>query len=739
MRLTLRTLLAYRDGVLDPKDAAVLEAKIKESSTAQRIAQRITDEMRNRRLAPIPVDAREFGFEANLVAEYLDDTIHTETLPEMERKCLENNTLLSEIGSCHQILSRALSIPAPVTASLRQRIRELPNTAKGRSSQNRKMRRIDPAANLVTSADGAVNGKPVVMAASTKTIRKPNGELRGSGIELNDGLGRQVPEYLIGSDRSWIATGVLTVGLLLALVVAGALAIGPTERLGRLLRKSEAIAALAPKADETKKLAPPPAIQQEETGKKEDSAATDKTDDPLATGGMPVGLDAASTTIAPSSLDKSSLSDSVPRPSLAAPTSIESVSVPATPFKNRMQWLPNNKDSAAAVVLRTSAATPAVQPAWKRLSSGAFIEAGDRVIVPPAQRTEMRLEPGIQLLCAGENDLEMPSTSTKAKLRVSSGRMLLFATPDANAVELDCNGLLLAIRFKTNDGSCALEVRNTWSKTSDEMLDAGKFNIENGVSLTAVQGEIEFQSISSDQQTGVRGEVAPTATVGTLMVGQFIDWKQGLASKKQDLVEAPVWFRTSIERPIDKMAAIDLQRGLVGNESSDLEKELADLSKHRRSETAALGARVRMMLGEYDQLFEADGILNRKGMHSHWLSLLYQLPQSLGRPESRLAFENALRFTAPGRDLTLLGLLIPKSNEQLGQGGDKLLVEVLSSAMLDERVLAIHQLTLITGKTLGYQADKGQVESVQQWRKLLSRNEIRYQDLTQQQKMEPSR
>ena len=72
MRLTLRTLLAYRDGVLDPKEAALLEEKIKESSTAQQISQRIETGMRNRKIAPIPVDAREFGFEANLVAEFLD-------------------------------------------------------------------------------------------------------------------------------------------------------------------------------------------------------------------------------------------------------------------------------------------------------------------------------------------------------------------------------------------------------------------------------------------------------------------------------------------------------------------------------------------------------------------------------------------------------------------------------------------------------------------------------------------
>ena len=84
MRLTLRTLLAYRDGVLEPKDATALEAKLRESSTARQISQRIDQSISNPRLAPIPLDARDFGFDANQISEYLDDTILAEHIPEME-------------------------------------------------------------------------------------------------------------------------------------------------------------------------------------------------------------------------------------------------------------------------------------------------------------------------------------------------------------------------------------------------------------------------------------------------------------------------------------------------------------------------------------------------------------------------------------------------------------------------------------------------------------------------------
>ena len=705
MRLTLRTLLAYRDGVLDPKDAAVLEAKIKDSSTAQQISQRIEHEMQNRRLAPIPVDAREFGFEANLVAEFLDDTIPMETLPEMERKCLENNTLLSEIGSCHQILSRALSIPAPISAALRQRIRDLPNNplANHSADANGRIRRMDAP----ISVDGT-NSKPqntAVVVASNKPMRKSNGELRGSGIELHDGLGRQVPEYLIGSDRGWLKSVAVATSLLFALVVVGAMAIGPVDRVRDLLRKSEVIVDGDSNAKSSIKKT---AVTNDDSNLIDTKATIDES-----------SVAPPAPAIEPASaLDTETTSKATPTDSPKKGELVDSASIVKSEIlgvKGRIQWLPETKASSESIVLKLSTTDDSSTAFWKRMNPGEHLNLGDRVVVPPTQRTEMRVEPGIRLLCVGENDLELAKDIALPRVVLRSGRVLVFATPDAQEMEIDCNGIMVSVRFGAADGSCALELQNFWSIFTDEMSQASKVETESSVRLFGVEGSLDYSFKIANRTAG-----------GTLAVGQYVDWKNGEATVVQELTEAPWWFRSSISRPIDLPAATDLQSALAGKAPGATESQLLELTNNRRGETAALAARTRMMLGRYDGLFDPEGGFNRKNLHSHWQSLLAQIPQSLGREEHRAQLVNAIRTASPNRVNLLLSLLIPPSQEQLSAGADKLLVEALSSSLMDERVLAINQLTNITGKSLGYHPDKNQVDAIQQWRKLLGKNQIRY-------------
>ena len=717
MRLTLRTLLAYRDGVLDPKDAAVLEAKIKDSSTAQQISQRIEHEMQNRRLAPIPVDAREFGFEANLVAEFLDDTIPMETLPEMERKCLENNTLLSEIGSCHQILSRALSIPAPISAALRQRIRDLPNRlpANRSAEANGRNRRVDSPISME-----ATNSKPqstAVVVSSTKPMRKSNGELRGSGIELHDGLGRQVPEYLIGSDRGWLKSAAVATCLVFALVVVGAIAIGPVDRVRDLLRKSEmAVDANSNTKSSTKKTA---ATNDDSNSIDTKANADESPIAPLAPFVEPAPIvEPAPMIESVPTVDAEKTSKTTPSDLPKKKAIVDSASIEKPPIlgvKNRIQWLPETKASSESIVLKFGTTQGSLDASWKRMSPGEYLNVGERVVVPPAQRTEMQVEPGIRLLCAGENDLELAKDIVLPGIVLHSGRLLVFATSDAQEMEIDCNGVVVSVRFGAADGSCALELQNLWSIFTDAMSQAGRVETQSFIRLFGVEGSLDYSF-----------KIANRAAGGTLAVGQYVDWKNGEATAVQELTEAPWWFRTSINRPIDLPAATDLQIALAGKAPETMEAQLLELTNHRRGETAALAARTRMMLGRYDGLFEPEGVFNRKNLHSHWQSLLAQIPQSLGRDEHRAQLVNAIRTASSNRANSILSLLVPPSQEQLSAGGDKLLVEALSSPMMDERVLAIHQLTNITGKSLGYHPDKNQVDTIQQWRKLLGKNETRY-------------
>jgi hypothetical protein len=718
MRLTLRTLLAYRDGVLDPKEAALLEEKIKESSTAQQISQRIETGMRNRKIAPIPVDAREFGFEANLVAEFLDDTIPMETLPDMERKCLENNTLLIEIGSCHQILSRAISVPASIPASLRQRIRELPSKPVAYSTglgsaleKDGKIRRIDSPSSAY-SMDGGEHVALESVTAAPKTLRKTRADLRASGIELSDGLGRQVPEYLIGNDRGWLKRAAVAACLLIALVVAGAIAIGPLDRVRILLGKPDGMEIAkvpsVPKQTKTESIR-----SGDEVTEPKDRRSAAPISESSSAPPMPSADNSKSAESSLGDKDRSVVqNESVPKPS------IEPSSIPARK-PNRMQWLPDSKPSSDSIVLAKVNNAADETSNWKRLVAGEVVQAGERVVVPPAQRTEIRIEPGIRWLCAGESDLELlPSTTDSARVRFKAGRALLFSTPDAKSIEVDCNGMLVSIRFDSDDACCGLEVQNVMLPCSDEMLQAGMFDIRPIVRLIGVQGEIAFSYQGSNEVAGQ----------GSLNVGQYVVWKQGIVSEKQELVEELWWLRTSAERPIDQLASSELQSELATIESTSLDLELFELTKHRRGETAALAVRTRMMLGQYDQIFSPEGILNRKGLHSHWPSILAQIPQSLARQENRTPLVEAVRADAPNRANTILSLLIPKSQEQLSAGADKILVDALSSSALDERIMAINQLSTITTKNLGYQPDKTSVDAVQLWRKMLGKNEIRYSE-----------
>ncbi len=210
--------------------------------------------MSNPRLAPIPVDAKEFGFDPNHIAEYLDDTIPVEQIPAMERCCLENNALLSEVGSCHRILTKALASPVEVSSDLRDRVLAMPMTPNVKPSRLRILRlgkdgssvRFDaPTVSKYEVAYASQSDATASLAnesPSLPAVRLSSNEPRGSGIELSEGLGHQVPEYLIGYDRSWLRTTLVGSLLVAALVIVGVLAIGPVDQLQSMLSVENRVA-----------------------------------------------------------------------------------------------------------------------------------------------------------------------------------------------------------------------------------------------------------------------------------------------------------------------------------------------------------------------------------------------------------------------------------------------------------------------------------------------------------------
>ena len=122
LRLTLRTLLAYLDDTLDPAQAKDMGRRVGESEFAQQTVERIKSVTRRRRLAAPAVDPEDSRADPNTIAEYLDNTLGSEQVTELEETALRHDVLLAELAASHQILTLVLGEPAKVPPTARKRM-----------------------------------------------------------------------------------------------------------------------------------------------------------------------------------------------------------------------------------------------------------------------------------------------------------------------------------------------------------------------------------------------------------------------------------------------------------------------------------------------------------------------------------------------------------------------------------------------------------------------------------------
>lgn len=105
MKLTLRTFLAWHDGILPTDEQQALGEKVTASPAAQELRDRIHAVL-ERQLLPAPrPDARGLGDAATSVAEFLDNTLGTERLKAFEKICLDSDMHLAEVAECHHLLA----------------------------------------------------------------------------------------------------------------------------------------------------------------------------------------------------------------------------------------------------------------------------------------------------------------------------------------------------------------------------------------------------------------------------------------------------------------------------------------------------------------------------------------------------------------------------------------------------------------------------------------------------------
>jgi hypothetical protein len=230
MRLTLRTLLAYLDDVLDPADKEELSHKIDTSDFAKDLMHRTRDSVRRLRLSAPQVVGTGMAMDPNTVAEYLDNSLPPDQVGDYERICLDSDLHLAETAACHHVLTMVLGEPAEVEPRARQRMYMVPAEARER----RKLR-AEPA----HKRPGTATTVPIIPPLATQTIVASSAAPPADVVESN---AYEIPEYL--RSKSWWKTWVGAAALA-ALVLIGAATYFVLDNMG-VFGGTQEVAAVGP-------------------------------------------------------------------------------------------------------------------------------------------------------------------------------------------------------------------------------------------------------------------------------------------------------------------------------------------------------------------------------------------------------------------------------------------------------------------------------------------------------------
>ncbi len=728
MRLTLRTMLAYMDDILEPADREEISRKIEDSEFARNLMQRIQESVQKARLGAPKVNAKGLGLDANTVAEYLDNTLSGERVPDFERVCLESDIHLAEVAACHQVLTMVLGRPAEVDPAMKRKMYKIAERIAAGTPPT-------PIHDTPTTAAEDV-AEPVVEEVFIAPSRhRP-----------------EVPAYLRErSSRSMWRTVLAAIVLLALLGGAITMALGPLDWRNPVLR---ALGIAKPPQEEVARNNNPvenPAAKSNEKSTGQDSKTDTASTEPATIGEGEAGTktsDTLPTAPMPGATVDSALPMTTPTLEPASPALPSNPDAPSLPTDRTVPPEPmppgentTNPPGPSGEVMRNNPGAPVPMPGdttignapapmpegnvppepmpsaidlplgrfipnkgvvllrlntnsgnWDRIPPGAPLAAGDKLLVLPTYRPTIALTSGLTLQLSSETMVELLAADSSGipGLKLMFGRCVAMTTGQAGAqLRLELGPATGVVTFVDADATLGLDVR----LFNPIGVDPEKTEPLTVVEIYDAQGQLEW--------TPAGGEaVKLTASQRLPIIPHPLDTQQ--AGVPVAAASLPPWIEHETFTPPSIGSASPRLADELSDEKRSLLQVLREFGESQRLENRLLVAECLALIDQFDPMIDG---LNDEHNKAYWGYLVATARNALARGPAtavklRQAYEQR-RGQTNGQEL--YRMLGGYTKEQLTTGGAAAeLVNYLDHESLDFRVLAITNLREITDKHFNY-------------------------------------
>ncbi|QGJ69480.1 Hypothetical protein PBC10988_11620 [Planctomycetales bacterium 10988] len=617
MRLTLRTLLAYLDQVLDPADIADLKQRIAASSVAQSVVDKIKSAMKDANLlAPSPMGT-DMNCDPNLTAEYLDNVMSIELVEKFENRCLNESPILGEVADGHHVLKLVLQQPVHPSKARREKLHHIVDLAgvlkmapaeaafeqeaeeslPGNNSKDK-----PEAVTSETAEDSKPTSDPTVVMREERPMAEP---LHASDIKAPEPL--PVDKSALKSRNvDWRGVSIAGLGLVVILIGLGLFSLMGSDsddpQVADLDTEEEVVetevtpsetvepTTETPAEEETTDTTTEEMIDTVETSETTDvstgeitETATDSTPEEAASTEVMTATDETETTEETAEMTSTEGTD------VATTETPEAGETPATPEENTPPVIPaielGQYVSGQEVLLHLDPGIAERPDTWKRLPPRSVVYSKDRLVAAPTYTCDIELAKGLNLKLLGGTVIALgtPTEEDKLQLELITGRVVMTALKGDMQIDLKAKTQTWNIRFAEANAKAAVELTPILIPGSNP--DAGN---------TAVEGN--FHVISGNV---VFNDGVTMATVVTPPgSGTLIPLRTGSP-------EIPEWIEEDNVSRIDEQAGQLVERELQSDDSVVF--RLRELSLDRRIEVRLLAMRTLILMGEFDAAVQALG------------------------------------------------------------------------------------------------------------------------------------